>query len=283
MTHSTRIFISLLALLLLASPGTAGPSSDTESIATQQRQALALATDGKGFGPQSPRDIDKPQGDNNIHFAPAPAYQNMHLCNIHFHKNAEHKGGEFTQYVGPGDGNGNQSGYRYLGQLNDAESAEYTQSVCAGEYSELRTGDTIEVHYVHTTAPVSPGPTLGACFSTALKNPQLRVEAQVYVLVNSRKALQFDRLAQVPAGFPQAPLHLPTRAGKPVEYAGSTTGPGYNAQGSPYEVTWRVFPKVLKVDIASVGRWCESNIFDEHHPHGVRNLVTNRKLLAPIY
>lgn len=24
----------------------------------------------------------------------------MNLCNIHFHKNAEHKGGEFTVYAG---------------------------------------------------------------------------------------------------------------------------------------------------------------------------------------
>jgi hypothetical protein len=30
----------------------------------------------------------------------------MNLCNIHFHKNAEHKGGEFTQYAGNGDGDG---------------------------------------------------------------------------------------------------------------------------------------------------------------------------------
>lgn len=45
----------------------------------------------------------------------------MNLCNIHFHKNAEHKGGEFTKYAGNGDGNGFQSGYKYSGKLSAFE------------------------------------------------------------------------------------------------------------------------------------------------------------------
>ena len=42
-----------------------------------------------GFGPQTPRDIDSKEGKNNRAFATAPAYDQMNLCNIHFHENAE--------------------------------------------------------------------------------------------------------------------------------------------------------------------------------------------------
>jgi hypothetical protein len=67
-----------------------------------------------------------------------------------------------------------------------------------------------------------------------------------------------------------------------VVYDGSTTGPGYNEKGSPFQVTWSVRPKVIKLDINSVGSWLAENEFDEDHAHGVRNLVMNPDLLSPI-
>lgn len=82
-------------------------------------------------------------------------------------------------------------------------------------------------------------------------------------------------------GYYQA-IATPTDTGKPVVYSGSTTGPSYNEAGSPFQVTWSVKPKVAKVDINSVGKWCESNTFDEDHAHGVRNLVINPALLSKI-
>ncbi len=68
----------------------------------------------------------------------------------------------------------------------------------------------------------------------------------------------------------------------PVEYEGSTTGPGYNEKGSPFQVSWSVRPKVAKVNIESVGKWCQGNTFKEDHAHGVRNLVVNLDLLSKI-
>lgn len=53
-------------------------------------------------------------------------------------------------------------------------------------------------------------------------------------------------------------------------------------RGSPFQVTWSVGPKVAKVDVESVGDWCEGNIFEEDHAHGVRNLVTDPELLSEI-
>jgi hypothetical protein len=111
----------------------------------------------------------------------------------------------------------------------------------------------------------------------------LRVEAQVYVLVNDGSALDFAELTRLgqKEGYHQA-LNIPRNTGAPVVYSGSTTGPSYNEVGSPFQITWSVRPNVAKVDIATVGKWCQSNAFNENHAHGVRNLVVNPDLLSPI-
>ncbi|WP_373274859.1 delta-class carbonic anhydrase [Marinobacter adhaerens] len=44
--------------------------------------------------------------------------------------------------------------------------------ICSFKCGSLHPGDTIEVHYVHFTANVSPGPTLGACLNDATENYQ---------------------------------------------------------------------------------------------------------------
>ena len=114
-------------------------------------------------------------------------------------------------------------------------------------------------------------------------NPQLRVEGQVLVLVNDPAALDFEVLAKTGElnGYQQA-LNIPKNTGVPVEYAGSTTGPNYNEKGSPLQVSWRVYPKVLKVNAETVGKWCSGNVFKEDHAHGVRNLVKDPELLSVI-
>jgi len=260
-----------------------GHGMASDEMIAEQRHALATNTNGKGFGPQSPRDIDAGEGRNTIEFNTAPEYQKMNLCNIHFHKNAEHKGGEFTTFAGNGDGHGYQGGYKYSGHLTRSELKHGRHEICPSSHGELVAGDTIEVHYVHSSAQVTPGPSLGACLSDAIKNPQLRVETQVYVLVNDKQALDFGQLTRhgVKNGLHQA-FNIPANTGKPVEYAGSTTGPGYNEKGSPFQVTWSVRPKVAKVNMDTVGEWCKGNTFKEDHAHGVRNLVVNPDLLSNI-
>lgn len=254
-----------------------------DAVIAKQNATLAANTAGKGYGPQSPRDIDASAGANAVVFAAAPAYQAMNLCNIHFHRNAEHKGGEFTQHAGNGDGNGYDSGYKYTGKLSASEMAPVGKQICHSKQGGLAASDTIELHYVYSTAPVKPGPTLGACLSDAVKNPQLRVETQVFVAVNDANALDFKHLTAhgVRNGFQQA-LNLPTNTGVAVQYAGSTTGPGYNEVASPLLVSWSVRPKVAKVNIETIGQWCEGNVFNEDHGHGVRNLVIEPALLSNI-
>ena len=292
-----KSIIALAATALLATPvmasdhgghgakaeahGGHGPVAD--HVIAEQRKALAHNTKGEGFGPQSPRDIDSAAGNNDRAFNSAPAYTEMNLCNIHFHKNAEHKGGEFTTYAGNGTGTGYLSGYKYNGNLSASETAAVHHEICPSDHGALSAGDTIEVHYVHSTAQVTPGATLGSCLSDAIKNPQLRVETQVYVVVNDKHALDFKDLTahKKVNGLHQA-TGIPSNTGTPVQYEGSTTGPGYNEKGSPFQVSWSVRPKVAKVNIDTVGKWCKGNTFKEDHAHGVRNLVMNKDLLSEI-
>ena len=270
------VALALSGAISFAASETSAVVSD--EVITEQRATLAKTTNGAGFGPQSPRDIDSVTGENARQFEMSPEYTSMNLCNIHFHESAEHKGGEFTSFVGNGDGKGHGTGYAYSGDLSDAELAGVD-----GDFGGLEPGDTIEVHYVHSSAQVKPGPTLGSCLSEAIKNPQLRVETQVYVLVNDESALDFVKLTEVGEvnGFQQA-LNIPSDTGDAVQYTGSTTGPSYNEAGSPFQVSWSVRPKVAKVDIRTVGAWLGDNIFDEDHAHGVRNLVVNPALLSKI-
>ena len=207
----------------------------------------------------------------------------MNLCNIHMHDGAEHKGGDFSKYRGNGDGKGFGTGFVYSGKLSDAELADDGLDVGAGKHAALEPGGTIEVHYVHSTAQVTPGPTLGACLSDSIANPQLRVETQVFVLVNDDSAHDFTKLTEIgEVNGKQQALNIPSDTGTPIQYAGSTTGPSYNEAGSPLQVSWSVRPKVAKLNIKTVAAWFEDNVFDEDHAHGVRNLVMNEALLSPI-
>ncbi|MEL0437547.1 delta-class carbonic anhydrase [Phycobacter sp. K97] len=284
----TCLSVSIVSAFLIGAGSALSAASDgahsvDDAVIAEQRRSLSEHTLFAGYGPQSPRNIDSRSGSNRVQFEAAPPFTEMNLCNIHFHESAEHRGGEFTTYAGNGDGHGYGTGFKYSGELSIAELAPLAEPVAETEHGSLEPGDTIEVHYVYTTARVDPGPTLGSCLSEAIKNPQLRVEAQVFVLVNDEEALDFTKLTRLQKveGLTQA-INIPSDTGRPVEYAGSTTGPGYNEKGSPFQVTWSVRPKVAKVSIQSVARWLAYNPFDEDHAHGVRNLVINPDLLSVI-
>ena len=92
--------IALLASTFIASPlyaldashNTHGSKAVSDEAISKQRSTLAMNTKGKGFGPQSPRDIDMKAGSNSVIFNQSPDYTKMNLCNIHFHKNELGKG-----------------------------------------------------------------------------------------------------------------------------------------------------------------------------------------------
>ena len=229
-------------------------------------------------GPQTPRDISNGYGLNTVTFPTAPASTEMNLCNIHTHTQAEHRGPGFSLAVSDGT-----AGFA----CNDSRNLTAAELEPApGAYEGVKPGDTIEVHWVHTTCDATPGPGLGACVPEQCSDPLLRVETQVFLVVNDPHAMDFMDLAyqgNVVNGLHQ-PRSLPTSTGTPVEFLGSTTGPSYTqAVCSPAQVTWSVRPQCERLDINSLHRWAESeNAFKETKSHGVRELVTAPELLSPI-
>ena len=141
------------------------------------------------------------------------------------------------------------------------------------------------MHWVHTSCDVTPGAGLGSCLSETCANPNLRVETQVFTVVNDASAMNFDDMdydGNIVNGYHQ-PKFIPDSTGAPVEFLGSTTGPAYTEQScSPLQVSWSVRPQCAKVDINSLAKWCESNDFEENSAHGVRQLVRDVRLLSPI-
>ncbi|MCV2890743.1 delta-class carbonic anhydrase [Ruegeria aquimaris] len=235
----------------------------------------------QGFGPQTPRDIASAIGTNTVSFPHAPETSAMNLCDIHTHTNAEHKGPGFSL---PG-GEGEHGGWKCNG-TDSLSAAELATPEGHETFHGVKPGDTIEVHWVYTTCDVDPGPTLGSCFSEACTNPSLRVESQVFLIVNDDSAADFGTFAYDGhmAGGLHQPKSLPSGTGQPVVFLGSTTGPSYTQEVcSPMQVTWSVRPECMKLSYSSVQRWgAKGNVFNEDHSHGVRQLVTAPELLAPI-
>lgn len=272
-----RIVGAAAWVTLIAAPAKAGERSDGPGCA--------------GTGPQAPRDIEARSGSNPTRFATAPRYQDMNLCNIHVHSNAEHKGEGFATLMGKGD----HRGYVCDGEARGGGHAAATRPSGHGGRDDggdrgdgcggVSVGDTVEVHWVFSTCVVAPGPGLGSCLSATCTNPQLRVEAAVFYLTDGVAGeLDFADYRVVERDGRPQPGELPSGRGA-VEYPGSTTGPSFDnvTTCSPLQVTWNVRRGCKPLAKRSLDRWCRGNAFDEGHAHGVRRLVTAERLLAPIH
>ncbi|MCF8481262.1 MAG: hypothetical protein K9H25_12580 [Rhodospirillum sp.] len=264
----THFFSKLVLLTVCGLIGSVGSAS-----------AAAMC---QGFGPQTPRDISNVEGTNTRVFSEAPPADQLNLCNIHTHTNAEHKGPGFTVFAGDQEHGGYQCNETASLSKEELEDPAHGH----GAFHGIVPGDTIEVHWVYTSCDVPPGEGLESCMSDSCANPELRVESQVFLVVNDKNALNFADFAYgntIVNGLHQ-PKSLPTGTGTPVVFAGSTTGPKFTEEHcSPLQVTWSVRPTCAKIDVNSLYKWAEDgNVFHEEHSHGVRQLVTAPELLAPI-
>ena len=282
----TSSLLAGMALTLAACSTDTGPTevevveeveAKTEAVVVEVAEETAgLCLDA---GPQTPRDITSTIGLNTVTFPTAPAASDMNLCNIHTHTHAEHKGPDFSVFVGATDDGGYAC--NATGSLTEAELA-----AAPGAFKGVAPGQTIEVHWVHTTCAATPGEGLGACVPEGCTDPLLRVEAQTFLVVNDASAASFLDYAyggNTVDGKHQ-PKAIPVSTGTPVQFLGSTTGPSYDQSTcSPAQVTWAVRPQCMKLDINSLHAWAESgNVFNETKSHGVRQLVTAPELLSPI-
>ncbi|MCL1125736.1 delta-class carbonic anhydrase [Shewanella surugensis] len=237
----------------------------------------------EGFGPQAPRNLQLGEGENTSVFGIAPPFTQMNLCNMHFHYNAEHKAKAFNIYAGKGDKNGVGGGFecKISKKLNYAESMPVPGNMCDG----LIPGNTVEFHWVYSSCNVKPGVGLGACSTPTCVNPDLRVEAQVFTLVNDDGAPSFNQFTydvENKSDYYQT-KSLPLDTGQPIVFLGSVTGTDYdNQQCSNKQVTWSIRPLCEKLNIKSLGKWCQGNVFQEVKAHGVRMLVTDPALLSDI-
>lgn len=278
---NTKLLVAALPALAIAGCSNFALHDDTAPTVADAAGAGAEAeTLCVGFGPQTPRDIASVFGENTDSFQMAPDRAELNLCNIHTHTNAEHKGPGFDVFVDASD----HGGYacNASSELSDAEL-----TAAPGAYKGVKPGDTIEVHWVHSSCDVAPGEGLGSCLTDTCENPLLRVEAQVFLVVNDEDALDFTEMTygsgNVVNGVHQA-KSIPSDTGEPVVFRGSTTGPSYTQSVcSPVKATWSVRPSCAKLDINSLHRWAENgNVFNEAKSHGVRQLVTAPSLLSPI-
>jgi len=239
------------------------------AYASEEKKATHKDNQCVGAGPQSPRDISLTKGTNDVQFSSTPDYKDMNLCNVHFHRNAEHKAPEYSTYVTDGDNSGWACKEPSAARLAKGSHVEYKH--CEG----VQPGDTIEVHWVYTSCDtevrgIKPGAGLGACMTETCANPQLRVEAQVFLLEKDGTVKFNDKEPVTPKG-------------DIVRYIGSTTGTSYsNDHCSPYQVNWNVRSSCETLDIDDFAKWCGHNEYNDHHAHGVRELVTAPELLSPI-
>ena len=201
-----------VASFALAACGSETPQNDTKT--TETKSASANAEDlCVTMGPQTPRDISSVNGLNTMTFPMAPASTEMNLCNIHTHTNAEHKGPGFSVFVGDSDDGG------YACNNTDSLTAEQL-TPAPGAYGGVKPGDTIEVHWVHTSCDVKPGEGLGSCMTDTCADPLLRVETQVFLVANDSSALDFTKFGYKGnmVGGKSQPLALPSGTGTPVVF-----------------------------------------------------------------
>ena len=192
----------------------------------------------------------------------------MNLCNIHFHRNAEHKSAAYSTYVEDGSNSGWACQEPTAGRL-------VQKHVVYNGFEGIAPGDTIEVDWVYTTCDiVSEGVTpmgggLNACLTTVCSNPQLRVVAQVLLLQKNGE----QKFADSPISHDD-----PT-----VVYTGSTTGTSYsNDNCSPFQVTWDVKKTCDSLILTISANGAAQTSIKDHHAHGVRELVTSESLLSKI-
>ena len=226
-------------------------------------------------GPQSPRDIDLTDGTNGTLFKAAPKTDKMNLCDIHFHWNAEHKSAAYSTAV---DTNNEHAGWAIVEPESldpEVRAANDISHLLEGEAHEIgvMVGDTVEIHRVYTSCDVeydllNPENGLGNCSTNVCANPQLRVVAQVFEVVEDD--------AEVTSL--EEPVDIDD--GDAVEYIGSTTGPGFNNNHcSPFQVTWQVSKEATTLDAHAFAHWSHEH---NQHAHGVRTLVTPEGLLSKI-
>lgn len=202
-------------------------------------------------------------GDNETDYGEAPDLAGMNLCDVHYHRNAEHKANDYFDFIDTGD---DHAGYACTGFIPPDPNAD------RGDVGVVE-GDTVEIHWVYTNCDTTSngvvlnGTGLNACLTNTCANPRLTVVSQVFVAEERGEVRSLDSPMQ----------HDDLR----VSYTGSTTGPTYsNDHCSSLQVFWDVKTTChYSLDLRALERFARQK---GEHAHGVRELVIDPALLSPI-
>jgi len=186
--------------------------------------------------------------------------------------------------------------------LTADETADYTFKYCKDTdgNTQLKTGNTYEVHYVHSSAGFTEedinvkamtqadavGDGLGgAAHGRGQLNPFVVVEAMIFQVV-ADAGEGVDDVKDLLNGW-----HTMASDGhaETFMYAGSTTGPSHNNEVcSPYTVSWHVDTRCHKVSAASFDNMCKQmketyGLYGDLYPHGSRILVDKKYVVPKTY
>jgi hypothetical protein len=240
----SSVVAGVCSLAALSGCATAGGSRAGEEVA-------ATSVPAGPCGPQSPRDLALAGGVNEIP-VPGDGTRPPRLCNVHFHRPAEH------------------TGIAACPRVEEPPSV----GVCGGHGEPpVRPGDEVEVHWVYTSCPPPPErrPGLDNCTCEA---PVLMVIGQEYVVAPDGTAGADGALDEPAAGL--------------ARYGGSTTGPGFSGGKpgddrpcSPARVQWAMARQCRELAVAALGAWCAGNEWGEDHAHGIRPVIGREDWLSP--
>jgi hypothetical protein len=257
---------------------------DPDNSSVNAASGTELQCNDPKAGPQSPRSILDGSGNQAANLAKAPPFEALNLCNVHFHRGAEHRGHGFLDPADPAENRD-----FVCNEDPEIEATKERYRPTRGkevECSELSPNDTIEIHWVFTSCPVNTERTsLNACLCDG---QQLRVESQVFLLSDKDTAVKMSELAEfgknnTGSSPVPAPVQSILKNRDSVEYLGSTTGPHFtNEVCSPFLVTWNVRKNCEKLSVKELKNWCEDNEFKAEAAHGARGLVTDRTRLSII-
>lgn len=268
-----------------------------------------LCTDA---GPQAPKDLTTATLNTAAHGTrnpQAPIFthdqmNHMTVVNVHFHLGAEHKsdnyndeqftedydasnpvGGPYGVTDHPARPGFYGSGYSPSGR----KDRDAVPAPCKG----MKVGDTIEVHWVHSSAGVRQPDDgdyqlledgLGSAVNgRALRNPQVHVEAVVYqILPDGDAGITFTPVGSLrETHWPDEPS-----ADEYIRYVGSSTGMSYtgNEEGptqtcSPYLINWGVDLRLHKVSSTTMQEFCSlllaEGLVKDVLVHGSRRILHN--------
>lgn len=262
-------------------------------------------------GPQSPKDLTTDRISDGNRFSAAPVMHrkqmnDMELVNVHFHLGAEHKSDAYNSNAVSDSGttftaggHDVRAGWWATGTAADFHSTRASATPVGSPCEDLYVGDTIEVHWVHSSAgkqaagsddPEGTHLTDGlgnAANGRNLLNPMLHVEGTVYSIVSDDTAeTVFDPGKNEPEkNKTLLDYHMP-KAGENdyVRYVGSSTGQSFTGNFaakdqlcSPYVINWGVDLRLHKVKNTTMVELCQAlkknNIVTDLKPHGSRVLL----------